>query len=414
MAKRVAVAYLLWLFGFWAGLHHLYLRRPHAAFLHAITLNGCGVGWWRDLLLIPTFVREANADAEFVAMQQIAQRFHAQPRIAWLVLLLQFAIAQLFGAIAASLIPKRAPSWSYEVLFLLGASKAIVFSGEALELSIKSSWRRVVAVMTAVLVPVYIHTEGEVEDPMYKNAKTMAVGLGCGMFWIARQWSETYKAFTDPLRHNEGSSRLTAVTSKQVVPEKQNKASWWRTLLTYYGFLGGFTLTSGTAMLFHGQVTVVDAQGHEQTFSVYEVASNVFHAREALLDDLGDLFSSIFATNGSSASFQREFSWSQGQQWNRDGGNNFDSKWRAFQSRLDVTGRQRYLKVLGLDPEPTLAEIKQAYKQLALQWHPDKYAKSSEDEEAKAHAQLMFYRIQEAYEKLQPGPEMSDRWSEEL
>uniref|UniRef100_K3X6R5 J domain-containing protein n=1 Tax=Globisporangium ultimum (strain ATCC 200006 / CBS 805.95 / DAOM BR144) TaxID=431595 RepID=K3X6R5_GLOUD len=416
MAKHVAVAYVLWLVGFWMGLPHLYLRRPRAAFLHAVTLNGGGVGWWRDLLLLPTFVREANADAEFVARQQITQRFHAQPRVAWLVLLLQFAIAQGFGTIAASLVPKGAPAWSYEVLFLLGASNAIVFSGEALELSVKSSWRSVVAVMGVVLMPMYIYTEGDVDDLTYKNTKTLAIGLGCGMFWVARQWSETYKAFTDPREHAEGSCSSTA-TSKQAAPEKQNQPSWWRTLLIYYGLLGGFTLAAGTAMLFHGHVTVLDAQGREQAFSVYEVAANVFHARAALFDGLGDLFSGIFVTHDASTSFQREFSWFQSQQWKQKEDGDFDSKWRAFQSRLDVTGRQRYLKVLGLGPEATQAEIKRAYKQLALQWHPDKYAKSNQDEDAQAHAQLMFYRIQEAYEKLQklqPSPESSDRWNEEL
>ena len=53
-----------------------------------------------------------------------------------------------------------------------------------------------------------------------------------------------------------------------------------------------------------------------------------------------------------------------------------------------------YYKVLGLSQSATPAEIKKAYRRLALKWHPDKNPKNKEE------ANEMFKRISEAYEVL--------------
>jgi curved DNA-binding protein len=55
---------------------------------------------------------------------------------------------------------------------------------------------------------------------------------------------------------------------------------------------------------------------------------------------------------------------------------------------------QDYYKILGVDRSAKLAEIKKAYRQLALKYHPDKNR-----DNPKAHEQ--FIKIQEAYEVLQ-------------
>ncbi|KAL1498547.1 hypothetical protein AB1Y20_008419 [Prymnesium parvum] len=53
------------------------------------------------------------------------------------------------------------------------------------------------------------------------------------------------------------------------------------------------------------------------------------------------------------------------------------------------------LRVLGLPPKPTEAQIKAAWRREAKQWHPDAHSAS-----AKLHAEERFKRAQRAYEAL--------------
>lgn len=54
---------------------------------------------------------------------------------------------------------------------------------------------------------------------------------------------------------------------------------------------------------------------------------------------------------------------------------------------------KQYYDILGLQPGATEAEIKKAYKKMALKWHPDKNQNSQESQEK-------FKQISEAYEIL--------------
>jgi DnaJ-domain-containing protein 1 len=51
------------------------------------------------------------------------------------------------------------------------------------------------------------------------------------------------------------------------------------------------------------------------------------------------------------------------------------------------------------------AEVRKAYRQLCLNWHPDKHASSTEDQRERARHR--FCRIQAAYEKLQAAAKAS-------
>ncbi|XP_012082338.1 dnaJ protein P58IPK homolog [Jatropha curcas] len=61
---------------------------------------------------------------------------------------------------------------------------------------------------------------------------------------------------------------------------------------------------------------------------------------------------------------------------------------------LKMSKRQDWYKILGLSKSASAAEIKRAYKKLALQWHPDKNVDNREEAEAK------FRDIAAAYEVL--------------
>eukprot|EP00252_Welwitschia_mirabilis_P011252 TRINITY_DN2532_c0_g1_i1.p1 TRINITY_DN2532_c0_g1~~TRINITY_DN2532_c0_g1_i1.p1 ORF type:complete len:492 (+),score=117.94 TRINITY_DN2532_c0_g1_i1:125-1600(+) len=61
---------------------------------------------------------------------------------------------------------------------------------------------------------------------------------------------------------------------------------------------------------------------------------------------------------------------------------------------LKLSKRKDWYKILGVSKTSSIAEIKRAYKKLALKWHPDKNTDNREEAEAK------FREIAEAYEIL--------------
>ncbi|KAG5498615.1 hypothetical protein JKF63_02901 [Porcisia hertigi] len=70
----------------------------------------------------------------------------------------------------------------------------------------------------------------------------------------------------------------------------------------------------------------------------------------------------------------------------------------AHGSRSSATAsasKLNYYSHLGVDTDATLQEVKTAYRQLALRYHPDVAR-----EENKAHAEMLFRRVSEAYEVL--------------
>jgi DnaJ homolog subfamily C member 3 len=69
-------------------------------------------------------------------------------------------------------------------------------------------------------------------------------------------------------------------------------------------------------------------------------------------------------------------------------------KLQEAQVALKQSKEKNYYKILGLPRSATKKEIKKAYRELALKWHPDKNADDKEE------AEKMFQDISEAYEVL--------------
>ena len=62
--RYTSTAYLLWLIGGWTGSHHFYLGRHLQGVIWVTTCNMLGMGWLRDVVRIPDYVRLANASAQ--------------------------------------------------------------------------------------------------------------------------------------------------------------------------------------------------------------------------------------------------------------------------------------------------------------------------------------------------------------
>ncbi|CAM6124812.1 unnamed protein product [Calypogeia fissa] len=76
----------------------------------------------------------------------------------------------------------------------------------------------------------------------------------------------------------------------------------------------------------------------------------------------------------------------------QDGG--FRDGLHRAEKALKLSKRKDWYKVLGVDKSASAADIKKAYKKLALQWHPDKNADNQDE------AAIKFREIAEAYEVL--------------
>ncbi|TYZ63185.1 hypothetical protein PybrP1_005832 [[Pythium] brassicae (nom. inval.)] len=366
MPKSLAVAYALWLVGSWMGLHHLYLRRPRAAFLHTVTLNMLGVGWWRDLLLLPRFVAQANNE-----LASVATATAPRPPVAWLVVVLQIALAHFFGSIASSLLPRGSPVVAIELLCSFGVAWGVWFSGVALESRVAAPLTRVWAVVLATTAPAFVAAAGRTDETVYRLAKAVAVLLAVAVFWHCSSWAASGE---------RGNGSQQGAESERTEKREPPDERWWRTLLTYYALLGAFAAAVGVGALLHGEVTV-NVNGRTRTYAFAEAAENVLRSEDGLFEHFSRL---LFSTHADANRSEPRGAYS----------------WQRFQDDLDISGRKRYLRVLGLDgsaaQQPTPEQIKRAYKRLVLQWHPDKYVGE--------HAELAretFFQVQEAFEKLQ-------------
>lgn len=79
--------------------------------------------------------------------------------------------------------------------------------------------------------------------------------------------------------------------------------------------------------------------------------------------------------------------------------------WVKRVAEIRAEQRKPSHEVLGIARDASEAEVRKAYRQLCLNWHPDKHASSTEDQRERARHR--FCRIQAAYEKLQSAAKAS-------
>ena len=99
--KSTCVTYLLWLIGGGVGLHHFYLGRDRHAFVWWCTLGGVfGMGWFRDLWRIPSYVESANEDQAFLEYYTNLIRTRSKPSFNIVRFCGQLAVGFFFGMLS--------------------------------------------------------------------------------------------------------------------------------------------------------------------------------------------------------------------------------------------------------------------------------------------------------------------------
>lgn len=73
-------------------------------------------------------------------------------------------------------------------------------------------------------------------------------------------------------------------------------------------------------------------------------------------------------------------------------------RWRTCGSHTDAIGHMDYYSTLGVRRDASEREVKEAFRKLAVQWHPDKH--NHADDRAKTHAATKFKELSEAYRVL--------------
>ena len=146
------------------------------------------------------------------------------------------------------------------------------------------------------------------------------------------------------------------------------------------GLLAALALCWSAALLGvyqHGAIVYNDGAGMQRV----RVKEAVYHvAKSEMFQKLlkGELFDESFRAN-----FE---------------GGDWHSRWDKMAKGMDVTGEAHAAKVLGVARDADLPTIKAAYRELALQLHPDKVGATTDDEKVAAEAK--FREVQEAYELL--------------
>jgi TM2 domain-containing membrane protein YozV len=59
--KSKGIAYLLWFFLGWAGIHRFYVGKVLSGIIYLLTLGLLGLGWFIDLFLLSGYVDTYNA-----------------------------------------------------------------------------------------------------------------------------------------------------------------------------------------------------------------------------------------------------------------------------------------------------------------------------------------------------------------
>lgn len=354
MKKYILVAYFLWINLGWCGVHLFYLGRDRQGILWLTSFAGIfGVGWLRDMYRIPAYVREANADSEFLLEVGREMRKRKRPSV-WANV--HRVVAQvLFGLLYRSLILFALPEEYAEVGYIV---TALVPLGTAFGAYMVSNTGIIKSSLTYSLAGAYLGEIcfGHPHLLLVESFPSLAVGV-CTLF-------STFAWQYD--RRPRGPNVMGRATCCK---------RCFRRLVVCTACALVFSFLLCSAVYFNATVETEDGE----IVKVREAFNNFF--RSPYWQQLKDSF------------------------WK-----NLDDVWQEFREKgwegakkrlimlADVQGVERSRLVLGVEQNVTLKELKLRYRELAKEWHPDRNRDVPEGK--KARVQERFMEIKEAYENL--------------
>ncbi|XP_071822906.1 dnaJ homolog subfamily C member 22-like [Apostichopus japonicus] len=333
MAKNKWISYFLWLIGGVFGLHHFYLGRDRQAFVWWCTGGFFGVGVFRDLWRIPDYVDSANNTPEY--KRKLIQQMMKNPKPAFSTsrFCAQLVIGTFFG---------------YLTLVAISEDFAQEFP-----------------VVRTLVVPFAIalgvHIVGNIGREQQGALKPALYGSYMLSPLFALPSGVAYQAILSAFLFQKNKRfRKT--------PEGWMTQSICRRLFVL--FIAGSCITGlwFSAIYFNASITTGDGE----TIKVRDAVNHFFNSP-----------------------FWKEFVATMKRLYQRGKARGWRRLWSDLMDSFDPLGEMNAYKVLGLERGATDAEIKQRYRTLALQYHPDK-SKDLDKEEAEKR----FMQIQESYETL--------------
>ncbi|XP_011313940.1 dnaJ homolog subfamily C member 22 [Fopius arisanus] len=337
--KSNFVAYFLWMFGGFFGAHHLYLERIDHAIVWATTMGGYfGIGCFRDMWRIPTYVKDANEDPNYIEIWKIIVRQNRKPPFSTARFIGALATGHLWGELVRCAIPEDE---MYGINFkpLLYIVPAVIAVGVWVVGNIGreqgSIW---LSLMTAYMMYPLLYYIGD--ESTWVNIVAVITALAFDTF--SKEWR------LKPKKRHSVTRSLAVYTISVII--------FWSLLTSYFYF----------------NATLTDSEGEE--IKVTEAVKHFFTSPIWL-----DLKVTLGAT------------------WEQAKNQGFWATWRQLVDLSDPRGEINAYRVLDLSTTASESEITAKWRTLSKEHHPDK-VKGNEDE--KKAAQERFMEIQQAYEIL--------------
>ena len=365
MAKYSLVAYVLWLFLGFLGVHHFYLGRDHQGILWLTSLGGFfGIGWFRDFASIPRYVKEANGDPEYLEKLRTEMKWRKRPSI-WANITRVFAqvcFGCFYRAIVLAALPEEYGSNGFLILILAPLGTAFGTYMVSNIGAIKSRWGY--SLMGAYLGELAFGRHHYLLETPHPS---LAAGLSMLFSTFAWEFDRSPKGGVDVVDGGDAQRIKCCRGPKGACCRRL--AVWTLVLLVFSGLLI-------SAVYFNASITTSEGE----TVKVREAISNFFKSpywrqlKQSFWADFGNL-------------------------WREYRENGWEAAFRRLMVMADIQGEERSRLILGVSTNATLSEVKAKYRDLAKEWHPDRHASGTA--EYRAEAQEKFMEINEAYETLQ-------------
>jgi DnaJ family protein C protein 22 len=347
MAKSLLLTYILWLFGGWFGLHHLYLNRDRHAFTSLITFGlYFGIGWFRELWRIPEYVRDANEEEEYMIElnKQMRSPGQSSPPVSWARSCGSIIVADVLGYLVIAAIPDQIddilPGYYIKPLIAALLCPAACAIGVHLigNIGRHTGGMRYPLIAAYLTAPAYIFLN--INSVFWSS---IAANYAFGAY--ERRWRKRY----------------------------DNKWSIFKRMFVLLLCLCLYASLWGSWFVFNCKIETQNGTAPPETIKCTEAAKNFVNS--PLWKDFAVVVKDLYT-------YVTHYG--------------IAGVWQEFIQSLDPSGEANALSVLMLNSSATQEEITNQYRRMIRVWHPDRH----HDPVMREQANEKFIMIQQAYETL--------------